>query len=92
MRYCIALLFIGLYVETFAQATSGMLHANEIMKRFCAICQQEKSLNDELNLLFHKAHSLYSNQKDKERYTDIMKGIELAQQQQQDTLLFFYIF
>lgn len=69
-----------------------MLHANETMKRFCTICHRKKILNDELTLLFHKAHTLHSSQKDKERYADIMKGIELAQQQQQDTLLFFYIF
>ncbi len=69
-----------------------MLHASETMKRFCRICHQKKSLNNELALLFHKAHALHSNQKDKERYADIMKGIELARQQQQDTLLFFYIF
>ncbi len=92
MKYHIALLFIGLYAETFAQVTPGMLHANQTMKRFCAVCQQEKQANDELNLFFHKAHALYSNQQDKERYADIVKGIELAQQRQQDTLLFFYTF
>lgn len=99
MKTTFTFFIIYICINAFSQVNLSEKYSNEVMQRYCVVCKSHHSIHPVvpatsfrlaiLNNYFHQAHLLLPMQNDKARYTTILKALQLAKQEQQDTLFFF---
>lgn len=73
------------------QSISGV-YTGKIMKEYCFVCNNKITLLPKgytAHDFFHRSHTLYQSKNDEKKYAIILNGIDHAQREHKDTLLFF---